>query len=97
MQKMIERFVESSLKGDLFDKAIECMKELRYASVREDEAQSFNKFAEKMKLSVLKDVDKEEFFKKMSAEKLTLITKHESVDSTVEQDEANQFMEYTIK
>ena len=29
MQKMIERFISTSLKGDLFAKAIECLKELR--------------------------------------------------------------------
>lgn len=86
MQKMIEKFIESSLKGDLFDKAIECMRELRSACVREDEAGSFNKFAEKIKADVLRDVEKSQFFSKMAGEKLTLITKHESnLSSNVEQ------------
>ena len=49
MQKMIDRFVINSLKGDLFDKALECMKELRKACVEEDEAPSFNRFAEQVK------------------------------------------------
>ena len=49
MQKMIERFVVHSLKGDLFSKAMECMTNLREACVKEDEAPSFNKFAERIK------------------------------------------------
>ena len=40
MQKMVERFVTHSLKGDLFEKALECMKALREACVKEDEAPS---------------------------------------------------------
>jgi len=45
MQKMIERFISTSLKGDLFGKALECLKELRLACIAEDEAPSFNRFA----------------------------------------------------
>ena len=33
MQKMIERFISTALKGDLFAKAIECLKELRAACI----------------------------------------------------------------
>jgi len=49
MCTMIERFVNTSLKGDLFDKAIECLKELRDACVTEDEAPSFNRYMERLK------------------------------------------------
>ena len=45
MQKMIERFISTALKGDLFGKAIDCLKELRRACIAEDEAPSFNRFA----------------------------------------------------
>lgn len=93
MQKMIERFVESSLAGDLFDKAIDCLKGLREACVREDEAESFNKFAEKVKSKFQKG-EKADFFKKMANNQITLITKHESkISSNVEQEEANAFLE----
>ena len=44
MQKMIERFISTSLKGDLFTKAIDCLKELRRACIAEDEAPTFNRF-----------------------------------------------------
>lgn len=46
MQKMIKRQVDASIGGDLFDKAIECLKNLREGCVREDEAESFNRFLE---------------------------------------------------
>jgi hypothetical protein len=35
---MIERFVKNSLKGDLYDRAIECMGAMRETCVKEDEA-----------------------------------------------------------
>ena len=84
MQKMIERFVTHSLKGDLFDKALECMKALREACVNEDEAPSFNKFAERIKgLSLKTASESDNFFKMMADAKLTLITKHESNISSI--------------
>ena len=92
MQKMVERFVTHSLKGDLFEKALECMKALREACVKEDEAPSFNKFAERLKSISLKNagpIDSENFFKLMADNKITLITKHESsISSVIEQKEA---------
>jgi ATP-dependent DNA helicase 2 subunit 2 len=95
MQKLIERFVTHSLKGDLFDKALECMKTLREACVKEDEAPSFNKFAERIKSLAIKTASEtENFFKMMADAKLTLITKHESaISSAVEQQEANEFLQ----
>jgi ATP-dependent DNA helicase 2 subunit 2 len=84
MQKLIERFVTHSLKGDLFTKALECMRTLRESCVKEDEAPSFNKFAERIKSLALKTAtDSENFFKLMADAKLTLITKHESAISSV--------------
>lgn len=76
-----------SLKGDLFDKALECMKTLREACVKEDEAPSFNKFAERIKTLAYKTASEtENFFQLMADAKLTLITKHESsISSVVEQ------------
>ena len=87
MQKLIERFVTHSLKGDLFDKALECMRTLREACVKEDEAPSFNKFAERIKALALRTGNESEsFFTLMANSKMTLITKHESsISSIVEQ------------
>ena len=38
MQNLIERFVKNSLKGDLYQKAIECLQALRESCIKEDEA-----------------------------------------------------------
>jgi ATP-dependent DNA helicase 2 subunit 2 len=96
MQKMIERFVIHSLKGDLFDKALECMKTLREACVNEDEAPSFNKFAERIKGIALKNSNENEnFFRLMVDSNLSLITKHESsISSIVEPKEATEFLQF---
>lgn len=45
MQAMILKYLNTSLKGDLDGKAMECLKVLREGCVREDEGQSFNDFA----------------------------------------------------
>ena len=79
MQTLIERFVKNSLKGDLYDKAIECLRALREACVKEDEAQKFNTFMHKRVKQVLgKESTYGDFFKRVVQSGLTLITKHES-------------------
>ena len=104
MQKMIERFVTHSIKGDLYEKAFDCLKTLREACVSEDEPASFNRFAEKLKgmfyrtgKSIAKD-DSENFFKLMVKNKMTLITKHESkLENNVDQQDANDFLDVDIE
>jgi len=50
MQKMIVRLVDESVKGSYYEKALECLLEMRKASISEDEPENFNKF-----LILLKD------------------------------------------
>ena len=86
MQKMIERFINTSLKGDLFGKAIDCLKELRSACIAEDEAPSFNRFSYRIRNNHSKGDELSNFFLKVINEGVTLITKHESkLSSLVEQ------------
>jgi hypothetical protein len=87
MQKIIERFVMTSLKGDLHQKAIDCYKELRQACVNEDEADSFNRFANKVK-NMYRNGPNEAFFELLKQQKLTLITKAESFSSKLDQQDA---------
>ena len=95
MQKMIERFISTALKGDLFGKAIDCLKELRRACMAEDEAPSFNRFAYRIRNNFSKGDEQSNFFLRVIAEGITLITKHESkLSSLVEQQEANEFLEF---
>lgn len=49
MDKMIRRFIDTSMSGDLFDKAVECMQAMREGCVDEDEAESFNTLAKQLK------------------------------------------------
>jgi ATP-dependent DNA helicase 2 subunit 2 len=45
MEKLIKRFIDSSMSGDLFDKALQCLEAMRDGCVKEDEAETFNTFA----------------------------------------------------
>ena len=95
MQKMIERFIIQSLKGDLYGKAIDCLKELRQACIAEDEAPFFNRFAYRIRNIYSKGNEQTNFFMRVAAEGITLITKHESkLSSLVEQQEANEYLEF---
>ena len=85
---MIERFVRNSLKGDLYAKAVECLRALREACVKEDEAQSFNKFMERLKDKFQRGTNKE-FFQMIINSEISLITKKESsISSNVTEQEA---------
>ena len=44
MKRIIFRFVRNSLAGNLYEKALECLVEMRETSVSEDEAVAFNEF-----------------------------------------------------
>ena len=78
MQKMIERFINTSLKGDLFGKAIDCLREMRKACKDEDEAPAFNRFAYRIRNQYSKGDEQNNFFMKVVESGITLITKHES-------------------
>ena len=44
MTKLIEKFIEESFQGNLYDKALDCLQELRKGCVEEDEPVLFNDF-----------------------------------------------------
>lgn len=91
MQQVIDRYVRCSLNGDLYEKAIDCLSQLRNAAVTEDEAPTFNKFMEKLKDTYATGPHKE-FFQMMRKGKLSLITRDESeISSVVTKDEADSF------
>ena len=49
MTKMITRFINESFQGSLFDKAVDCLEELRKGCVTEDEAEAFNAYLRELK------------------------------------------------
>ena len=71
------------------------MRELRQACIDEDEAPSFNRFAYRIRTVYSKGDEQSNFFLRVTNERITLITKHESkLSSLVEQQEANEFHEF---
>ena len=92
MQAIIERYVRCSLNGDLYQKAFDCLTQMREACINEDEAPIFNKFMDKVKdlFAVGPHMD---FFGMLAKNKFTLITKEESeISSAVTQAEANEYL-----
>ena len=49
MIAIIKRFVEDSIKGNFYGKAIECLEVLRKGCISEDEPKAFNEFFENIK------------------------------------------------
>ena len=77
MQAIIERYVRCSLNGDLYQKAFDCLIQMREACINEDEAPIFNKFMDKVKdlFAIGPHMD---FFGMLAKNKFTLITNEES-------------------
>lgn len=92
MQQVIDRYVRCSLNGDLYQKALECLNQLRNAAVSEDEAPTFNKFMEKLKDQYSEGSHKE-FFRMLQKHNLSLITNQESeISSVITPEEAKAFL-----
>jgi len=87
MKQMIKRFVLNSLNGDLYDKALECLRAMRDTCVTEDEGQKFNMFMDQLKVQFSKGTNKD-FFKLIQQAKLTLITQKETHSSMATDQEA---------
>lgn len=88
MEKLIRRLIVTSMNGDLYEKALECLQSMREGCVREDEAESFNQLARQLKKTYIS------FFHCMQRANCSLITRHESaLSSIVEQEEANEFIQ----
>ena len=92
MKAIIERYIRCSLKGDLYEKALDCLKELRQACVSEDEAAIFNQFMARVKEHYGKG-SHSAFFSLLVKNKISLITCHESeLSSVVTPKEAEEFL-----
>ncbi len=80
MQKLIHRFVVNSLKGDLYQKALECLHTMRETCVVEDEGQKFNLFLEQLKKNFHKGTNSE-FWQSIVEDGISLITNKETITS----------------
>lgn len=53
IQKIIISLIRDSVRQNFFDKAMECIKEMRKACISEDEPDKFNAFLTSMKMNVM--------------------------------------------
>jgi ATP-dependent DNA helicase 2 subunit 2 len=90
MREMILEFVRNSTQGDMYEKAIDCLKAMRKASADNDEADQFNAFLADLKKRFSMGIHKD-YYEAIRQQRIGLITKEESFKSKITQVEANEF------
>ena len=109
MVELIKNLIKQSFQGNQYDKAIECLEELRKGCIQEDEVPAFNDFLRELQRDFSKGKygpfwDKVVFFAsleltcitKVVLNAITLISKRENKKSAVEEDEANKVDTYHL-
>ena len=91
MQIRIMQLITDSFGSQFHQKSFDCLVHLRQESIKNREAKMFNDFLIKLK-TFLSEKGRLNFWDKVAKEKLTLISKAESGDSSVSNDEAKQFL-----
>lgn len=91
MSELIMKFIEESFQGNLYDKALDCLKELRKGCVQEDEAPEFNDFLQNVKDRFCNGKHAK-FWQKVISHGLTLIDQTETKSSMVSPTEAKDFL-----
>ncbi|XP_068650378.1 ATP-dependent DNA helicase 2 subunit KU80 isoform X2 [Aristolochia californica] len=91
MKIFIYDLLENSYKGDTYDQAVECLTALRRGCILEQEPEEFNQFMQYI-YKKCKENDLNDFWKLLTIKQITLISKKEAEDSTVEEDEAKSFL-----
>lgn len=87
MKGIIKRFIEESLMGSTYDKALSCLITLRESCVKEDEPTEYNDFIHEIREHYRSGKHKQ-MWDMIVSKKLTLITKEESLNSLIEVEEA---------
>ncbi|XP_048780641.2 X-ray repair cross-complementing protein 5-like isoform X2 [Ostrea edulis] len=91
MQKRVEQLVTDSFGPQFYGKALDCLKTLREQSVKKSEPMLYNTYMKKLK-EFLIEKGRRDFWEMLVDEKQGLISKMESEDSTVTQEEAKAFV-----
>lgn len=91
MAAVIEKFVTESLKGNLYEKAIECLSELRRGAIEEDEVDFFNAFLRKLK-EKFSQGNHRSFWRTILKRGITLISQVENARSSVSEADARSFL-----
>lgn len=92
MADIIERHIQESIRGSYYEKAIECLAELRKGCLEEDEADFFNEFLKKLR-EKYRDGPHRGFWKIIVRRGLTLISSSENRTSSVSEEESLRFLE----
>ena len=94
MREIILEFIRHSIQGDVYEKALDCLKAMRKACKDNDEAKVFNDFLKELKDRFSIGIHKG-FYEIIRNSKIGLITKDESFKSNVTKEEANEFFGFT--
>jgi ATP-dependent DNA helicase 2 subunit 2 len=92
MCMVIERLVQESIKGSHFEKAIECLAELRRGCLDDDEVDFFNQFLRKLK-EKYRDAGVSGIWRQIVRQGISLISVQENKRSTVSEEESLGFLE----
>eukprot|EP01130_Rhizamoeba_saxonica_P018803 TRINITY_DN9549_c0_g1_i1.p1 TRINITY_DN9549_c0_g1~~TRINITY_DN9549_c0_g1_i1.p1 ORF type:complete len:630 (-),score=163.23 TRINITY_DN9549_c0_g1_i1:19-1908(-) len=85
------RMIKESVYQSYYAKAIECIKELRYGCLIEDEIEDFNNFMFSIKLD-MKGKTRNDFWEIVVNEKINLITVEENICSAITKEDAQNFL-----
>eukprot|EP01132_Coremiostelium_polycephalum_P004803 gene4803-5989_t len=96
MKGRIVQLVNDSLKDQFYQKAIDCVKELRFGCIRESESESFNLFLQEIR-GYYEGKKRDDFWQKIITNSITLINENESDSSTVSEKESREFLENKTK
>lgn len=94
MKSIILELIKNSIQGDVYEKAIDCLKAMRKACKDNDEPDSFNSYLTQLK-SKFENTTNADFYELIRQNQISLITKDESFKSKVTKDEANSFLGIT--
>lgn len=91
MAAVIERLIQESIKGSYYDKALDCLIELRKGCLEEDEFEFFNEFLKRMRQRY-RDGPHRQFWSMIVKKGISLISNSENGTSNVTDEESIQFL-----
>ena len=90
MRLIILEFIRHSTQGDMYEKALDCLKAMRKACIANDEADNFNNFLKELKERFSIGIHKD-YYESVRNNRIGLITNEESFKSKVTNEEAEDF------
>ena len=91
MKQIILEFIKNSIQGDIYEKAIDCLRAMRKACKDNDEPGPYNEYIRMLKDKYSNGAHSQ-FYKLIQQNTLGLITRDESFKSNVTKEEADEFL-----